>query len=117
MSARASLPNRRETLTETIAVGSAVFEAAVGFDPQAGRPREIFLSGARSGADMEAILADASIVISIALQHGIPAGSLRHSICRLPPEYGGGAASVIGAALDLLAGYEADEVVTAEAAE
>ncbi|HEU0216576.1 MAG TPA: hypothetical protein VFQ90_07940, partial [Stellaceae bacterium] len=91
--------------------------ATIGFDA-AGRAAEVFLSGAKDGSGMAAILDDASVVISIALQHGIPAHALAKSIARLPvislappyldcPHGVRPAASVIGAALDLIAEYEA----------
>jgi hypothetical protein len=56
---------------------------------------------------MAAILEDASVVISIALQHGIPPCALAKSIGRTPDGLGRiTAASPIGAALDLVAQYE-----------
>ena len=61
------------------------------------------------GSGMAAILEDASVVISVALQHGIPAAALAKSIARIPDRLDGPAvkaASAIGAALDLIAGYE-----------
>jgi len=71
-------------------------------------PAEVFLSGAKDGSGMAAILDDASVVISVALQHGIPAKALAKSISRAPDGMGRiSAASAIGAALDLLVEYEA----------
>lgn len=110
-SSRQRLPNRRECFTETIALGNAVYGASVGFDEE-GTPREIFLSGAKTGSDMEAVLGDSSILISIMLQSGIPAERLAVSMSRIPGEAtdrAAGRASVLGLALDLLAGYEAEE--------
>ncbi len=92
-----------------------------GFDPEDGRPREVFLARAKDGTDMAAILDDASVVISIALQHGVSAAALTKSVARVPtaplvpaglaaptgPRHTG-PASIIGAALDLLQGFEAD---------
>jgi hypothetical protein len=52
---RARLPNRRPCVTERIVVGQSVYEASIGFDGE-GRPKEIFLSGAKVGTDMAAIL-------------------------------------------------------------
>jgi hypothetical protein len=71
------------------------------------RPAEIFLSSAKDGSGMASILDDASVIISIALQHGIEARALAKSIARAP-DYAGNvsAASMIGAALDLLVEYE-----------
>ena len=69
------------------------------------------------------ILDDASVVISISLQHGISAAALAKSVSRAPAmpadlappavpghrlDRGPAPASVIGAALDLLKGFEAD---------
>jgi len=62
---------------------------------------------------LNALLADAAVVISIALQHGIPAAALTKSVGRLPagpvttadlegPRPGRVPASPIGAALDLV---------------
>lgn len=106
---RQRLPNRRPAITEEVAAGdAAALTATIGFDP-AGRPAEVFLSGGKDGSGLAALLADAAVVISIALQHGIPARSLRKSIARLPEDIDGPAtipASPIGAALDLIARYE-----------
>jgi hypothetical protein len=80
--------------------------ATIGFDA-AGRPAELFLSGAKDGSGMAAILDDASVVISVALQHGVRAADLAN-ISRAPDAMGRiTAASAIGAALDLLVAYEA----------
>jgi ribonucleoside-diphosphate reductase alpha chain len=106
---RRRLPNRRPAVTEDIALGDMRLIATIGFDP-AGAPAEVFLSGAKDGSGMAAILADAAVVISIALQHGIPAAALRKSMGRLPAAFDGPLtmpASPIGAALDLIARYEA----------
>ena len=55
---------------------------------------------------MAAILDDASVVISVALQHGVPASALAKSITRASDGMGRiAAASAIGAALDLLVSY------------
>jgi hypothetical protein len=107
---RERLPNRRSAVTEDIAVGDRVYSATIGFDPLC-RPKEIFLAGAREGSDMQAVLDDTAIVVSLALQNGIPAAALRVSMSRLPLPHSGAArapASVIGAALDLLARVEAE---------
>jgi hypothetical protein len=68
--------------------------ATLGFD-EVGRPAEIFLSGAKDGSGLAAILEDASVVISVGLQHSVLDGPASKP------------ASPIGAALDLLVQYEA----------
>ncbi len=118
-SARTRLPNRRPAHTATLDVGGQTLTATVGFDPATGQPRELFLSGGKRGSSLDAILADAAVVISIALQNDIPAAALAKSIGRLPagpvapsdldqPQTEKLPASPIGAALDLLRGFEAD---------
>ena len=106
---RRRLPNRRRAETQDIAVGNMTLTASIGLD-ETGQPAEVFLSGAKDGSGMAAILDDASVVISIALQHGIPAKVMAKSISRAPDPMGRtSAASVIGAALDLIAGYKIDQ--------
>jgi hypothetical protein len=105
---RERLPNRRRCETTTLEVAGQRFAACVGFD-RAGWPREVFLSGAKDGSGMSSILEDASVVISVALQHGVTAAALSHSIGRVPEALDGPptlAASPIGGVLDLVAQYE-----------
>ncbi len=116
-SARKRLPNRRPSHTEALEVAGQTFTATVGFDPMDGRPCEVFLTAGKEGSLINAMLADAAVTISVALQHGIPAQSLAKSIGRLPEgpvtpadlDEGKPAripASPIGAALDLLRSFE-----------
>ena len=103
---RRRLPNRRMAVTEeiTAADGRSII-ATVGFDP-AGRPSELFLTGAKEGTDMAAIYDDIAVMVSVALQHGVGARALAHSVSP-------GKASPIGAALELIAAFEPkDSVVT-----
>ena len=116
-STRQRLPNRRDNRIETLEVAGQTFEACVGLCPETGQPRELFLNAGKEGSLLNALLADAAVVISIALQHGIPAAALAKSIGRLPagpvtpadlegPQPGRVPASPIGAALDLLRRFE-----------
>ncbi len=74
--ARQRLPNRRPSHTETLEVDSQAFTATVGFDPENGQPRELFLVAGKEGSLLNAMLADAAVVISVALQHGVPGEAL-----------------------------------------
>ncbi|MGH7114682.1 MAG: hypothetical protein ACREE9_09330 [Stellaceae bacterium] len=68
------------------------------------------MSGPRDGSALAAILADAAVVISVALQHGVSPAALAKSVARLPETLDGPATapgSPIGAALDLIASYGA----------
>ena len=107
MSRRIRLPNRRSTITTDLVVGQHVMKASVGFD-QSGAPKEIFLTGVKDGSQLAAILDDTAVAISVALQWGVPARALSASISRSPAIPGAvpTAASLIGAALDLIAEIE-----------
>jgi ribonucleoside-diphosphate reductase alpha chain len=103
---RRRLLNRRRAETRDIEVAGMKLSATIGLDID-GSPRELFLSGAKDGSTMAAILADASVVVSIALQHGISPHALAKSISRAPDCYGVvTSSSVIGRALDLITKYE-----------
>ena len=110
---RQRLPNRRPSHTETLEVAGQTFTATVGFDPQNDQPRELFLTAGKEGSLMNAMLADAAIVISVALQHGVSAKALAKSVGRLPESPvtparldqaspAAAPASPIGAVLDLI---------------
>ena len=114
---RQRLPNRRPSRTETLEVAGQTFTATVGFDPEDGRPCEVFLTAGKEGSLINSMLADAAVVISVALQHGVSAKALAKSVGRLPEgqvkpadlDEGRPAripASPIGAALDLVASLE-----------
>jgi hypothetical protein len=81
---RRRLPNRRPALNRTITADNHCLEVSVGIDPADGQPRKIFLDGTKDGGELAAILDDASVVISVALQHGISAAALAKSVARIP---------------------------------
>ncbi len=78
-SPRQRLPNRRLSHTETLEVAGQVFTATVGFD-DCGRPREVFMAAGKEGSLLNAMLADAAVAISVALQSGVPAAALAKSV-------------------------------------
>lgn len=99
---RKYLPTRRPNLTTDMLYDGTLYAVTVGFCPDTGEPREIFTHGARVGSNMDAILDDSSILLSLLLQHGVEPAALARSVGRLGR--GGQCASVIGALTDLLAG-------------
>ena len=64
------------------------YAVSVGFDDQ-GRILEIFTTTSKQGAGLDALIHDAMILASIALQHGATPSDLRRSMSRL----GGGLGS------------------------
>src|SRR5262245_55245448 len=96
---RTLLPNRRFAETGGLEHGGTRFMVTIGFYPD-GRPGEVFTHGARSGSSLDAVLADACVVVSCLIQHGVAPRHLATSMGRL-----GNAepASIIGAVVDLVA--------------
>ena len=114
---RSRLPNRRPSHFEPLEVGGQIITACVGFDPATNRPCEVFLNGGKEGSQVDAMLADAATIISVALQYGVPIRALAKSVGRAPNastapgsidqlNAGSEPASPIGAALDLLVAHE-----------
>ena len=97
---RRRLPNRRPNETVDLLFEGQRYHATIGFDPY-GRPKEVFCHGAKIGSHMDLLLDDACVALSLLLQHGVEPQDLVHSMGRLN---NGGAASVIGALVDLVAG-------------
>lgn len=102
---REMLPNRRQNETATLRHDGHEFTVTIGYDSQ-GRPKEVFANASKSGTAMSHILADACVIISLALQFGAAPSDLAKSLGRIPaPELGEDAdrpASVLGAILELV---------------
>lgn len=80
---RQRLPDRRPSISEVIEVGGQEYTATAGFDIADLGVKEVFLTGAKEGSSMDAILGDAAVVISVALQHGVPIEALAKSVARI----------------------------------
>ena len=94
---RRRLPARRKSLTFDLEHRSAGYSVCVGlYDDD--RPGEIFLTGGRTGSDIDELLADLGVVLSRALQHGDTVDALAAGMGRLGD--GRTPASIIGAVLD-----------------
>ena len=107
-SARRRLPNRRRSIVHELHVDGHTYLAGVRFFDD-GRPAELFLDGVKPGSAMASTLQDAAVVVSIALQSGVSAASLAKSTSRQPSlawQPTAEPASVIGAALNLMAGMD-----------
>jgi len=98
MNGRERLPDRRGCDTRYMRVGKQEYVVTVGHYGN-GSVGEIFVSGAKAGSDMEAVMRDGAILLSLALQHGVPIETMRGAITR---EGDGTASSIIGAVLDHL---------------
>ena len=99
---RTPLAARRPNVTITTDFNGQPLTLTIGLTTD-GQPAEVFADGFRYGSGQAAELSDACVVISIALQHGIPAASLARSLGTVPAWHHGELvdrpASVIGAVM------------------
>lgn len=104
MMPREQLPARRLAVTRDLRWppdrGVVTVQVSAGFYDD-GRPAEVFVNGCKAGTDVQAVARDASIILSMALQHGVPLDAILKAITR---DERGQAASLIGAVVDLIAG-------------
>jgi hypothetical protein len=93
---RDHLPYRREAETIASEHRGAGFTMTTG-RYEDGRLGEVFINAGHANSALDAIISDAAIAISLALQFGCPLDTLSHAMKR---DSSGTAASPIGAALD-----------------
>jgi ribonucleoside-diphosphate reductase alpha chain len=98
MTARERLSNRRGHELVTFDHGGFRYSAGIGRFSN-GELAEIFLNVAKSGTALENTARDAAIVVSLALQYGASAATIRHALTR---NADGSASGPLGALLDLL---------------
>ena len=99
---RTHLPQRRYQETFDVDHGGHLFSVSVGFHHD-GTPGEVFVQAHKRASDVEAAARDAAILISLAMQHGVPLQQLRDGVTR---DSRGAPASVVGAVLDAIGGGE-----------
>lgn len=97
---RRRLPHRRPSITRTLMHDGRAYAVSLGFDPADAWLGEVFTHGAKVGSNMDGILDDACIALSLLLQHGVEPAALAATMGRLGD--GTTPASIIGALADLL---------------
>jgi len=102
---RNRLPNRRPNETVELLFNDTRYAVTVGYYPDTGRIGEVFTHGAKVGSNMDAILDDACVALSLLIQYGTEPSDLALSMGR----HGDGKApaSIIGALADLLTDMDA----------
>jgi hypothetical protein len=95
---RKRMPHRRAAETIASEHRGASFTMTTG-RYEDGRLGEVFINAGHANSALDAIISDAAIAISLALQFGCPLDTIRHALKR---DSQGIAASPIGAALDLV---------------
>lgn len=117
--ARRVLPARRPSVTVQVVWrmegAEQVFDVTAGIDPGRGRVAEVFACDRKTGSHLSHTIADACVVISVALQHGAGLAALARSLGTVPVMGRAQPASPLGAILGALIEVEA-ELIEVEAA-
>jgi len=97
---RELLPERRRSETFDLPFGGLTdpHTVTVGYYDD-GRPGEVFITGGKSGEQIEAIARDCAILLSMCLQHGVSLDTVRHALTRDSRD---AAMSIVGAVVDQL---------------
>ena len=97
---RSVLPQRRRSETFELRWGkqNTVFAITIGFYDD-GSPGEVFISGAKAGSDLDAASRDNAVLLSIALQHGVPLQVMAGAVTR---ELDGSPSTIAGKVIDML---------------
>ena len=99
---RRRLQNRRASLSFNFRCGSLNYVATISHFPD-GTLAEVFLSNGKAGSDSDIAARDSAVVVSIALQFGVPLDVLRHALMR---DAQGRPSGPLGTALDFVAKQE-----------
>jgi len=99
---RRRLPRRRGALAIEFEHAGHRFRMQIGCFPD-GALGEIFLDAQKQNSALDAVAADAAILISLLLQHGATPAEIGHALRHTPD---GTAASLIGAVVDHIERWE-----------
>lgn len=95
---RDALPSRRDAVTFNFEYKNKPFVISIGLYKN-GMIGEIFINGGKSGEDIEAVVRDAAVLMSLALQHGTSLATIRHALTR---NSDGSASGIVCAVVDTL---------------
>jgi hypothetical protein len=99
---RRKLPQRRGAIAFEIEHAGHRFRMQAGHFPD-GALGEVFLDATKQNSALDAFAADAAILVSLLLQHGVTPAEIGHALRRSP---NGAPASLIGAVVDELHAME-----------
>jgi hypothetical protein len=87
-------------MTSDMTHGSLRFQVSIGYyDGDCKDPAEVFVSGTKVGSDVDATTRDGSVLLSLALQYGVPVEVMAGAITR---GGSGEPSTIIGSVLDRL---------------
>jgi hypothetical protein len=99
---RERLPDRRRASTRGFTHSGARFIVTCGYFAD-GRIGEVFINSERVGSGLDALAHDASIILSVGLQHGADIQTIRHALLK---DETGGPVTLVAAALSALAIFD-----------
>lgn len=96
---RTPLPNRRTHETLRFEHWGLKYVVGLGRTHPSAPIAEVFINCAKSGTQAETLARDSAVLLSLALQHGVPLETIGHAITR---NSDGSPAGPIGALVDLM---------------
>lgn len=103
--ARRSLPARRFHETFSFSHWQVNYNVGLGRFPD-GQLGEVFINTDKVGTQSDVLARDSAVLLSLALQFGVPISRLRHAVTREP---NGDASGPIGKLLDML--HEEESII------
>ncbi|MEZ0060885.1 hypothetical protein ABIF26_006428 [Bradyrhizobium elkanii] len=97
---RNRLPSRRAHEVFKFGHWGLSYIVGLGRAPGSADVSEVFINCGKSGEQAQTLARDSAVLLSLALQYGVPIEDMRHAITRNPD---GSASGPIGALLDMLA--------------
>ena len=104
MTTRAHLPNRRPHETFSFRHWNMDYVVGLGRSSSGAFVSEVFLNCGKSGDQAETLAKDSAVLLSLALQYGVPISAMSRAITR---DTKGAPQGPIGALLDMIASEEA----------
>jgi len=101
---RAPLPQRRACDTFNINFWNGTFAVTVGYYSDHLTPGEVFISGTKSGVDLDGVVRDSAVLLSLALQHGVAIETMQRAVTR---NQDGSPSTIVGAICDVLVAKKA----------
>lgn len=109
---RQALPNRRAHEVFSFEFWGQRFYAGIGRATPSAPIHEVWINVSKSGTQSETLARDSAVILSIALQYGVPIQDLRHAVMR---DLDGVASGPIGRLLDIIDAGDTGEAVLSDA--
>ena len=90
---------RRPAVTCDVEAEGGKYFVTLGFNLDTAQVNEVFICGPKAGSGMQSLLDDAAVLLSLAIQYGVPHRQLMHSLVSGRTD---GAASLLGKVVELI---------------